>query len=256
MAGHTPTSKTSQPEFAGPDMNRACLPGLHRDFLCKSFMKWYKDLLMVAIIDYKAGNLRSVERALRKLGHKCRITRKRGEILESDRIVFPGVGAAGKAMADLRQLGLDSALQHEFRAGKPILGICLGAQIIMERSQENETPCLGFIRGEVRLFPQPLIAGGSERLKVPHMGWNSVQFRQEHPVLEGISPDDEFYFVHSYYPQPNSSECVIGATHYGVDFPSVIGCENLVAMQFHPEKSGRAGLRILDNFCSWNGRYA
>jgi glutamine amidotransferase len=210
---------------------------------------------MIAVIDYKAGNLRSVQRALKNLGYRCRITQRPEEILSSERIIFPGVGAAGKAMADLKHLGLDKVLRRELEANKPILGICLGAQIILEKSEENNAQCLGFIKGDVRLFAQPLFSKGNERLKIPHMGWNSVRLLKRHPVLEGITPADEFYFVHAYYPRPASDEYIIGTTRYGMKFPSVIGYNNLIATQFHPEKSGRAGLRLLKNFCTWNGRY-
>ncbi|MFV9645047.1 MAG: imidazole glycerol phosphate synthase subunit HisH [Desulfobacterales bacterium] len=211
---------------------------------------------MIAIIDYKAGNLSSVERALKKLGYECRITQRREEILSCERIIFPGVGAAGKAMSDLKRLGLDEVLRYEFNAGKPILGICLGAQIVLERSRENEAECLGLIEGTVELFPQPLFSEEKDRLKIPHMGWNRVNVRKEHPVLEGIAPADEFYFVHAYYPLPASDEYVFGTTCYGIEFASVIGYNSLIAMQFHPEKSGKAGLRLLENFCTWDGRYA
>jgi len=211
---------------------------------------------MIAIIDYKAGNLSSVERALKKLGYGCRITQRREEILSCERIIFPGVGAAGKAMADLKHLGLDEVLRYEFNAGKPILGICLGAQIILERSRENEAECLGLIEGNVELFPQPLFSEEKDRLKIPHMGWNRVNVRKKHPVLEGIAPADEFYFVHAYYPLPASDEYVFGTTCYGIEFASIIGYKNLIAMQFHPEKSGTPGLKILKNFCTWNGHYA
>lgn len=211
---------------------------------------------MIAIIDYKAGNLSSVERALKKLGFSCRITQDKEEILSSERLVFPGVGAAGKAMADLRRLGLDQILRQTFEAGKPILGICLGAQIILEKSEENEADCLGLIKGMAQRFPHPLFSEKNERLKIPHMGWNSVHLRKRHPVLAGITTEDEFYFVHAYYPRPASDEYVLGTTGYGIDFPSIIGCKNLIAVQFHPEKSGRPGLRLLENFCTWNGQYA
>jgi glutamine amidotransferase len=210
---------------------------------------------MIAIIDYRAGNLRSVELALKKLGSQCRITQDKEEILNSDRIIFPGVGAAGKAMVDLRHLGLDKVLRQELEANKPILGICLGAQIILERSEENNAECLGFIKGDVKLFAQTLFSEENERLKIPHMGWNNVHLQKKHPVLEGITSADEFYFVHAYYPRPVSYEYVIGTTRYGIEFPSLIGYNNLIAAQFHPEKSGRAGLRLLKNFCTWDGRY-
>ena len=213
-----------------------------------------KNILMIAIIDYKAGNLKSVERALNRLGFPCRITHERDEILSAERIIFPGVGAAGKAIEDLIHLGLDNALKQAFETGKPILGICLGAQIILDRSEENNAKCLGLLEGEVRQFPRPLFSLKQERLKIPHMGWNGVSIIKEHPVLEGIMPRDEFYFVHSYYPMPASNEFVMGKTDYGIDFPSIIGNKNLIAMQFHPEKSGQPGLRILKSFCTWNGR--
>jgi glutamine amidotransferase len=211
---------------------------------------------MIAIIDYKAGNLKSVERALDRLGYPCRITNDKEEILNSERIIFPGVGAAGKAIEDLRRMGLDKVLAQAFVGGKPILGICLGAQIILDRSEENNTRCLGLINGEVRRFPSPLLSDDNERLKIPHMGWNGIDVAKKHPVLEGIAPVDEFYFVHSYYPAPASDDCLIGKTEYGIEFPSVIGRGSLIATQFHPEKSGPPGLRILENFCKWDGSYA
>ena len=209
---------------------------------------------MIAIIDYKAGNLRSVALALKKLGFPCSVTQQQEEIASCDKVIFPGVGAAGKAMVDLRHLGLDRVLKQHFKARKPILGICLGAQIILERSEENNAQCLGLIRGEVKPYPQDLFSKEKQRLKVPHMGWNGVRLRKKHPVFEGITPADEFYFVHAYYPQPALNEHIIGTTRYGITFASIIGYENLIAVQFHPEKSGAAGLRILKNFCTWNGQ--
>ncbi len=211
---------------------------------------------MIAIIDYKAGNLKSVERALNKLGFSCRITNEKKEILSAERIVFPGVGAAGRAIEDLTRLGLDKTLRQAFETGKPVLGICLGAQIILDKSEENNAKCLGLIEGEAKSFPSPLFSVKQERLKIPHMGWNDVCLIGKHPVLEGIMPRDEFYFVHSYYPMPASNEFIIGTTDYGMDFPSIIGDKNLLAMQFHPEKSGEPGLRILKNFCTWDGHHA
>ena len=209
--------------------------------------------LMIAIIDYKAGNLRSVERALKKLGFDCRITLDREEILTSERVIFPGVGAAGKAMADLRHLGLDGVLKQVFEDGKPFLGICIGAQIILERSEEDRARCLGLIPGVAKAFPIPLMSD-DKRLKIPHMGWNGLRLVKKHPVLSGIDLEDEFYFVHSYYLMPASDTHVIGTTEYGIRFPSVVGRRNLIAMQFHLEKSGAPGLRILKNFCHWDGQ--
>ena len=209
---------------------------------------------MIAIIDYEAGNLKSVERAVNKLGFPCRVTQRSDEISDSEKIIFPGVGAAGSAMADLRRLGLDDVLRLAFQDGKPILGICLGAQIILETSDENDAQCLGLVKGHVEMFPQPLTSENQERLKIPHMGWNGILPRKKHPVLDGIVEEDEFYFVHAYYPVPASEDFVVARTDYGIQFPSVIGHGNLIAMQFHPEKSGRAGLRILENFCTWDGQ--
>ncbi|MEE9421315.1 MAG: imidazole glycerol phosphate synthase subunit HisH [Desulfatiglandaceae bacterium] len=211
---------------------------------------------MIAIIDYKAGNLKSVERALDRLGYPCRITNDKEEILNSERIIFPGVGAAGKAIEDLRRMGLDKVLAQAFVGGKPILGICLGAQIILDRSEENNTRCLGLINGEVRRFPSPLLSDDNERLKIPHMGWNGIYIVKPHPVLAGIMPAEEFYFVHSYYAAPASEDYVLGKTEYGIEFATIIGLGNLIAAQFHPEKSGPPGLRILENFCKWDGSYA
>jgi len=211
---------------------------------------------MIAIIDYKAGNLRSVERALKGLGFRCRITRQREEILSSERIVFPGVGAAGKAMTDLKHLGVDGVLKAAFEKGKPFLGICLGAQIILDRSEEDHAVCLGFMAGEAKVFPSSFSSMGDERLKIPHMGWNGFKRVREHPLFSGIMPGDEFYFVHAYYPEPASNDHILGVTEYGIRFPSIIGNRNLIAMQFHPEKSGRPGLKILKNFCNWDANHA
>ncbi len=206
---------------------------------------------MIAIVDYKAGNLTSVARAVRHLGFGCRITQDPEAIVKAKRVIFPGVGAAGSAMADLKALGLDQALREVFKAGKPLLGICLGTQIIMDFSEENETPCLGLIPGRVRRFPNPLPGPEGRPLKVPHMGWNGVQFLSEHPVLKGVPPESQFYFVHTYYPDPREAGDLLGLTEYGMRFPSAIARGNLAAFQFHPEKSGPPGLKLLENFCLW-----
>lgn len=208
---------------------------------------------MIAIIDYKAGNLTSVQRALDFLGQRSIITDLPSEVAKADRVIFPGVGAAGRAMVDLKGLALDRALSDSLREGKPILGICLGTQIIMEWSDENGTECLGLIKGRVVRFPENLSDQSGNRLKVPHMGWNRVVFRKSHPVVDGLDPESEFYFVHSYYPVPSDADQVVGETSHGLPFASILSNRNLVAVQFHPEKSGRAGLTILSNFCVWNG---
>jgi glutamine amidotransferase len=202
---------------------------------------------MIAIIDYRAGNLKSVRRALLHLGVPCRITNKPLEILSSERVIFPGVGAAGKAMDTIRSQGLDLVIREVVANGTPFLGICLGAQIILEKSEENDTECLNLMPGRVRRF-----AGSN--LKIPHMGWNTLEIKQNHPILEGIDEEAQFYFVHSYYPEPAEDEHVIATTEYGIPFASIIGKGNVVATQFHLEKSGRFGLSILENFSKWDGR--
>lgn len=208
---------------------------------------------MIAIIDYKAGNLTSVERAVRHLGYEVMVSSDAAVISAADRIIFPGVGAAGQAMRDLRALGLDLLIREACAAGKPLLGICLGTQIIFDYSQENDTACLGLVPGIVKKFPEALHEEG-RRLKIPHMGWNRVDFKTGHPVFAGLDPESEFYFVHAYYPEiaPSAKERYLACTtRYGVTFTSAIAAGNLVAVQFHPEKSGKCGLRILDNFCRW-----
>ena len=208
---------------------------------------------MIAILDYKAGNLTSVRRALDYLGFPCRITNSREEIRKADKVVFPGVGAAGKSMESLRELGLDKLLGELFAEQVPILGICVGLQVLFDLSQENQTRCLGILPGQVRKFPQKLCSDRGDFLKIPHMGWNEVVFSKDHPVFRDIPAGSEFYFVHSYYPQPEREDISIGKTEYGITFTSAVAFQNLVAVQFHPEKSGTPGLRLLDNFCRWSG---
>lgn len=192
-----------------------------------------------------------MKRALDFLGHPSFITSDPEEVLKAERVIFPGVGAAGKAMENLKKAGLDEALREFFRSGRPLLGICLGVQIVFEESEEDGTQCLGLLEGKVIRFPQPLLDPQGNRLKVPHMGWNRVKAQGEHPLFEGIDPRHEFYFVHSYYPLPRDPKAIIGITDYGIAFPSAIAHDNLWAVQFHPEKSGRPGLRMLENFCRW-----
>ena len=207
---------------------------------------------MIAIINYNAGNITSVARALQNIGQDFVITDETKKLDAASHVIFPGVGAAGEAMAYLREKNLDVWLKNYIKTGKPLLGICLGTQIILDYSEENETDCIGLVAGSTKRFPDKLTSGG-QALKVPHMGWNSVTFRRSHPVFQDISPDAEFYFVHSYYPAPSDESAVLGITDYGIKFCSVLVKENLVAMQFHPEKSGRPGLQILRNFCAWRG---
>jgi len=206
---------------------------------------------MIAIVDYGAGNLTSVARAVSFLGFKPKVTADPDEIGKAERIIFPGVGAAGSAMAGMVHKGIDLAMKKAFKKGTPMLGICVGCQIIMEKSQENDAICLGLISGEVKAFPKKMKTEEGWALKVPHMGWNGLDIVQDHPLFQGIKSDDEFYFVHSYFPVPRDEENVFGRTLYGVNFTSALGKGNLFATQFHLEKSGEPGLLILKNFCVW-----
>ena len=203
---------------------------------------------MIAIVDYRAGNLASVLRAVRHLGHDGEITDDPDKVRAADRVIFPGVGAAGETMANLTRLGLDQVLRTDvFEAGKPLLGICIGVQVIFEESDEDGgTTCLGLLPGRVERFP-------GDALKVPQIGWNRVNRRRPHPLFEGVPDGAEFYFVNSYRPVPADDGLVFATTEYGVEFASVVGRDNLVASQFHLEKSGEIGLKMLDNFCKWNG---
>ncbi len=211
---------------------------------------------MIAILDYRAGNLTSVERAVRNLGFPCQITDSHDVIERADRIIFPGVGAAGKSMENLKALGLDSLLRRRLEAGVPILGICVGLQVLFDYSEENDTSCLGILPGKVRLFPMEMRSGHGGLLKIPHMGWNEVVFTVRHPVFENVPHGSELYFVHSFYPEPGNGDHVVGRTEYGIEFASAVAWRNLVAVQFHPEKSGPPGLRILRSFCQWDGSYS
>lgn len=207
---------------------------------------------MIAIIDYEAGNLTSVARALEYLKEPYRITSDEKILREADRIIFPGVGAAGDAMANLKQSALDKIIPQLVANGKPMLGICLGTQVIFEYSEENNTACLGLVPGLTKKFPDDL-ADDDGRLKVPHMGWNDVIFQKPHPLFADLPEKAEYYFVHSYYPAPADAEWIVGCTDYGIRFCSVLAKDNLAAVQFHPEKSGRPGLHLLANFCRWRG---
>ena len=201
---------------------------------------------MLVIVDYKAGNLKSVERACGEVGVEAEISGDPEKIRQASRLIFPGVGAAGAAMASLQETGIDEAIREFFNLGRPVLGICLGLQISLNYSEENQTKTLDLISGEVKKFRLQ-----ETGLKIPHMGWNTVNVIQQHPVLDRIEPRDEFYFVHSYYAVPAKKESVYALTDYEDQFASVISKDNLIATQFHPEKSGRVGLRLLSNFLRW-----
>lgn len=202
---------------------------------------------MITITDYNAGNIRSVLRACAEVGTKAQITSDPEKVAKAEKIIFPGVGAAPSAMAYLEKTGLDKALTKVFRAGIPILGICLGTQIVLESSEEGDQKCLGLIPGKTMRFRLK-----DKRLKIPHMGWNEVKVIKTHPLLDGIKAGDEFYFVHSYYPQPKDKENIYAVADYGGDFCCALGYKNLFAVQFHPEKSGRLGLKMLERFTHWN----
>jgi glutamine amidotransferase len=203
---------------------------------------------MITIIDYNAGNIRSVLRACAEVGAKAAITGDPEAVTKAEKIIFPGVGAAPSAMAYLKETGLDKALTQVFKAGTPILGICIGAQIVLDNSEEGDQKCLGLIPGKTRRFRLK-----DTRLKIPHMGWNEVKVVKSHPLLDGIKTGDEFYFVHSYYPQPADTKNIYGVADYGGDFCCALGYKNLFAVQFHPEKSGRLGLELLERFLRWGG---
>jgi glutamine amidotransferase len=204
---------------------------------------------MIAIIDYNAGNIASVARALHVIGQEYVVTDDTSVLTAASCVIFPGVGAAGEAMAYLRHKKLDSWLLGCLSSGKPLLGICLGTQIILDASEENDTQCIGLVGGTTRRFPENLVADG-RRLKIPHMGWNQVHQVKPHQIFSGIEDSENFYFVHSYYVQPDDEQHVIARTLYGLDFCCAIAREELVATQFHPEKSGKNGLKVYENFLS------
>lgn len=205
---------------------------------------------MLAIIDYKAGNLTSVKLACDALGQASVITADPAVMRRATRIIFPGVGAAGSAMRHLQELGLVSVLREVIARGTPFLGICVGTQILFDFSEEDGgTDCLDVLPGRVTRF-RP----SDPRDKVPHMGWNQVRLRQTHPLLAGIADASDFYFVHSYYPQPACATDVLGVTDFaGVTFAAMVGRKNVAAVQFHAEKSGPVGLQLLANFAAWDG---
>jgi len=195
----------------------------------------------VAVIDYQAGNVRSVEKALERFGAKSLLTSDAGEIASSDGVLFPGQGACDSSMRQLKSRGLVDPIRLSIERGKPFLGVCLGLQLLLDESDEGVEPCLGVIRGRVRRFP----SGG----KVPHMGWNDVRLRLDHPIFEGVPRQGaHFYFVHSYYADPEDDGIIAGTTTYGLDFCSAVAWDNVAAVQFHPEKSGPTGLRLYRNF--------
>jgi glutamine amidotransferase len=195
----------------------------------------------LVIVDYGAGNLHSVARAVMHAGTRPLITSSARYVAEADALIVPGVGAAADTMLNLRRHRLVEPIKEFIASGRPFLGVCMGQQALFDVSEEGgEHECLGVLPGRVVRLP-----GG---LKVPHMGWNQVKFVRPHPIFSGIPDRSYFYFVHSYYPRPEDPAMVVGETEYGVTFPSIVARDNVVATQFHPEKSGRVGLKMYANF--------
>lgn len=202
---------------------------------------------MIAIIDYGAGNIHSIAKALEHVGGSVRVTDAASVVAQAGAVVLPGVGSGGSAMARMRERGLDDAIREATQAGKPFLGICLGMQLLAEHHDEGETPGLGLFSGEVRRIPHGP--------KIPHMGWNQIQpLHESLPIFEAIPRDAYFYFAHSYYVEPRDQQGVAALTDYGSPYCSVIVTEQVWGTQFHPEKSGAIGLRLLQNFVDWTKR--
>ena len=199
--------------------------------------------MKLVVIDYESGNLRSVSRALESQGVTPLVIGDASEFGDADAMVLPGVGSGPSAMDALNQRNLVDPIRDYISSGRPFLGVCLGLQLLLDRTEEGDAPCLGVVPGDTKLLP----AG----LKVPHMGWNSVTFKDDtanrHPVLAGIPDDSFFYFVHSYY-APVEEPVTLGTTEYGLSFSSVVVRDNLWGVQFHPERSGEIGLKLLENF--------
>jgi glutamine amidotransferase len=196
---------------------------------------------MIAIIDYGAGNLRSVVNAITNLDYQPQITSRPSELLGAQAAILPGVGAGGSTMDSLNRLGLSQSIRQFIASGRPFFGVCIGLQVLFTGTEEGGWhDCLGIIPGRVKKLPQGL--------KIPHMGWNQVKQKFYHPIFESIPDAANFYFVHSYYAVPDDSSLVAGETEYGIPICSVVARDNLVATQFHPEKSGEPGLRMYDNF--------
>jgi glutamine amidotransferase len=206
----------------------------------------------IAVIDYGMGNLRSVLNGLRAVGASPLIARAPEEVIGADALVLPGVGAFGDCMRNLRSAGLDGAVLSSLKEGKPYLGICLGLQILFEESEEfGKTPGLGYLNGKVVPFEKGLRDGRGARLKVPHMGWNEIRKERATPALEGIPDGAHFYFVHSFHVVPEETDLIATTTDYGIRFVSSIAKGNVFACQFHPERSGPLGLKVLRKFIEW-----
>ena len=197
----------------------------------------------IAILDYDAGNLRSVQKALERFGARADIVSSAEGVERADALVVPGQGACDSSMRHLRERRLIEPVREYISGGKPFLGVCLGLQLLLDSSEEGEEPCLGILGGSCRRLP--------EGRKIPHMGWNQVSLKKEHPVFAGVPDESHFYFVHSYYADPEDRSVIAGTTDYGVEFCSAAAWDSVVAVQFHPEKSGKVGLRIYENFVNY-----
>lgn len=212
----------------------------------------------VAVIDYGMGNLHSVAKALEKVGEgvEIKVTADAETILSADRVVLPGVGAMRDCMGEIVRLGLDKVIKEFIASGKPLLGVCVGMQVLLESSAENDgVECLGVLPGQVEYFGDALIdIQTPEKLKIPHMGWNQVHHESEHPIWKDIAQDARFYFVHSYFAQPGNPDLIAASTSYGITFTSAVSKDNIFAVQFHPEKSQHAGLTLYANFLKWDGK--
>ena len=203
---------------------------------------------MIAIIDYGMGNLRSVQKAFEKVGFAAKVTADPADLRDAEKLVLPGVGAFKDCMDNLREGGFIEPIRRHVESGRPFLGICLGLQLLFSESEEfGHHQGLGIIPGRVVRFPADMHLAGEE-LKVPHMGWNQIRLRQDAPLFQGVDESSAVYFVHSYYVIPDDPTVVATVTDYGIEFCSAIRRDNVMAVQFHPEKSQQLGLRILKNF--------
>jgi glutamine amidotransferase len=210
----------------------------------------------VAVIDYGMGNLHSVAKALELVGDgvHVQVTNDAAVILAADRVILPGVGAIRDCVGEIKRLNFDDIVAKVVASGKPLLGICVGLQAMMSHSEENNgVDCLGVLAGKVKFFGKDLIGNAGEKLKVPHMGWNQVN-HNAHPLWAGIEQNSRFYFVHSYYVEADNAAQIAGTCDYPNTFSVALAQDNIFAVQFHPEKSSTAGLTLLRNFLTWDGK--
>lgn len=209
--------------------------------------------MQVVIVDYGMGNLRSVAKAVEHVAPEVQVlvSGQAEDILRADRVIVPGQGAMNDCMREFMACGLREAV-FQAAASKPFLGICVGMQMLFDHSEEGDTAGLGMLPGRVVRFSDKLVDAQGARMKVPHMGWNVVTPCNEHPLWNGLQEQERFYFVHSYYCVPDEDRDVAALTSYGEPFTCAVARDNIVAVQFHPEKSARAGLQVLSNFMNWN----